>query len=158
MIFALIFAIIMIGFIFVFAVPQIASFISIGGQAQINKMIKDIETKVDYIYWNAGYGSSEILTITLPSKTRICFINPYDLGDYYYAEKWMDWRSDKAINVLIKKEGYNLWYYHDGDQNGYKVKHLQLDENAHNFCIIGGMEIYLENEGDRVTVSRMESR
>ena len=154
MIFALVFAVIMIGLIFVFALPMIGDLMNVGGQAQINKMIKDIETKIDNLYWNAGYGSSEVLKISLPADTRICFINPDDLSNAIYKEKWRIWSQDEAIKVMIRNEEYNLWYYYGEDQNGYKVNHLLV--SGKNFCTISGTEIYLENTGKQVSVSLMD--
>ena len=156
MVFALIFAIIMIGFIFIFGLPQIGSLISIGTQAQVNKMIKDIDSKVDDLYWNANYGSSEIIQITLPSDVRFCFIDPTSietLKNEYYTQEWRTWRQDDAIKVMIVNEGYNLWYYKDDEQNGYKVNRLKPD--GRNFCVMSGMELYMENKGSYVGISLM---
>lgn len=155
MVFALIFAVIMIGLIFVFALPQIRNLISVGGQAQMNKMIKDIEKEVDELYWNAGYGSTEVIEITLPSDSRICFVDPENADQSgIYGEKWRTWTADKAIAALIKNEGYNVWYFLGDDQNGYKVNHLVV--SGKNFCTISGTELYMENTGQQVSVSLME--
>jgi hypothetical protein len=113
-------------------------------------MIKDTEKQVDQLYWNGGFGSSEVMTLTLPGDVRLCFLNE-TLNTVIYAENWKTWKADDAINVMIRNEGYNLWYFSGGSQNGYKVNHLKIDGKS--FCAISGMEIYLENVGKWVTAS-----
>ena len=80
MVFALIFTIILIGFVLIVGIPQLGAFASVGSHAQVIKMIHDIDERVESVYYNAGYGSSETITLSLPSGSRICFI---DTGQYY---------------------------------------------------------------------------
>ena len=159
-VFALIFVVILIGFIFIFAMPMLGDFWKIGNQAEITKMIKDIEKSVDDLYWSAGRGSSEILTVTLPGDTRLCFIDPEKAKEsVIWPETWKRWKGDEAIGALIESEGYNVWYITGETQNGYIIEHLSLVEDIQgktkNFCVKSGIDIFLQNEGETVTVDLM---
>ncbi len=158
MVFALIFAVILIGFVLAIGVPQLGALTSVGSQAQVQKAIHDIEDVVDNVYWNGAYGSSDILELALPSGTRVCFIDTDNPSTASYMEEWKRWKSDPAINAIIQAEEnrFNLWYFYGSDQNGYKVSHMKLDVNSDNFCAIGGVGIYFENKRDHVAVSLME--
>ena len=61
MIFTLIIALIMIGAIFAFGLPQISSIFGLGGQAQLQKAVKDLEYTVGEVYNLASYSSRTLL-------------------------------------------------------------------------------------------------
>ena len=153
MVFALIFAIIFMGFLFVFGGDMLALFFPIGEHTQIKKMIIDLEKKVDQLHWNTGLGSSDIMTISLPGNTKFCFIDPLDLSASSFIVEWKRWSVDQTSEIIIQDEQnmYNIWYFYRNEQNGYKINHL-IRGGSKNFCTRNGVKIYLENKRDGVSV------
>ena len=167
MIFTLIIALIMIGAIFAFGLPQISSIFGLGGQAQLQKAVKDLEYTVGEVYNLASY-SSRTFKVSIPSGTRLCFIDPVDPGARVYStqNKWMWWDPDQfVIDQMINNPNSpyyqsSLWIYSSDEEigEGYDIPALrpaecnppgisQQQRQPCSFCVVGGEELYLENKG-----------
>ena len=165
MVFGIIATVIVMGMLFVFAIPQFSSIFGLGGQAHLQKTVKDIESMADEMYALA-MGSSRLVTISLSPGTRICFINPDDPGKRVWeaGKKWKWWTPDPVVEKILTDPntqyyGSTLWIYSPGTQvgEGYTIKHLkpapQYDGDSGNFCVDSGRQLYFESKGSYVEVS-----
>lgn len=166
MVFALIGTVIIMGALFVFAMPQFAALFAVGGQAQLQKSVDELESLIGETY-NMAPGSSRIATISLSPNTRICFINPDDPTRRVWetAKKWKWWDPDPVViqgilqNPDSDQYGSTLWIYTPDLPAGlgYTIDHLkpapQYSGDSGNFCIRGGVRLYVENKGRFVEVS-----
>jgi len=149
MVFAIIFAVIVMGVVLIFGSQQIVNIICLGNEAQTGKAIKDLETSVKNLYGQAQ-GSTNVFDLNLPSDSRFCFINSSDPS----ARPGADWNPDPVIQTMIKNNGYNLWYSHCTGKSGYVINHLMIPSNK-NFCVKSGSELYLENKGFWVSIQKI---
>lgn len=166
MIFTLIVALIMIGAILAFGLPQIATMLGLGGQAQLQKAVKDLEYIVDEVYNLAEY-SSRTFKLNIPAGSRLCFIDPDRPDPTFYTEtkRWMWWNPERLVtDYMIKNPnspyyGSTLWIYSKEGEigEGYNIPALRpactYPDQPCNFCAVGGKELYLENRGLTVEVS-----
>jgi len=166
MIFTLIIALIMIGAILVFGLPQISAIFGLGGQAQLQKAVKDLEYIVEEVYNLAEY-SSRTFKLNIPSGAKICFVDPDNPGPTFYVEtkKWMWWNPDRlVIEHMINNPNSpyyrsTVWIYSKEGEigEGYNIPALRpaciYPDQPCNFCVTRGKELYLENRGLTVEVS-----
>ena len=164
MIFTMIIALIMIGAIFAFGLPQIGTILGMGGQAQLQKAVKDLEYTVAEVYNLAEY-SSRTTRVSLPSGTKLCFIDVEDPSPRIFTEAQRDlwWNPDPfVITQMINNPNSpyyqsNLWMYtsSEGMGEGYKIPGMAVACTRHpcSFCITGTNELFLENRGLTVEVS-----
>jgi hypothetical protein len=150
MVFGIILAIIIVGFMLAVGGSQIRSIFCVSADAQVQKAIVDLEAMVEDVYWNTGEGSSRLFEVRLPGDSKLCFVDPSDPGPQIYGTyTWRNWNPDSILSELIKGRGYNMWFFQCGGEQGRTVKYLKVERN---FCIIGGKRLYLENEGDSVSI------
>lgn len=149
MIFGIIFTIVVIGLVLIFGSGALQDLFCFGSDAQIIKEIKNIEKKVEDIYYLAE-NSGETHTISIPSSQKICFFNSSDPSPRY-TDSLHTWNPDSAYQRIIKNEGYNVWYYSGCRQNGYTIPKLDLPANK-NFCAPGGSKIYILKKWDWVEI------
>jgi len=146
MVFAIIFAVIVLGFVIVFGWQQIVNIMCLGNEAQTGKAIKDLETSAQSLYGKA-LGSSSVFKLAIPGDSKFCFINSSNPR----SNPGGGWRPDPVIERMIENNGYNLWYSHCSGQSGYEINHLLVSEN---FCVRSGAELYLENIGSGVSIEK----
>ena len=171
--FAIIFTIIIIGFLFAFAFPQIASIIGLGGQAQINKAVQDLDTVVEEVY-HLAEGSSRVFSLSMPSTAKLCFIDLDNPETCAYAETWKSWCPGNPACAYGRTENFivinqtilnpnspqylsNVWIYssEEGIGEGYEIPALKpacKRTDCCSFCVRGGERLYLENRGLYVEV------
>ena len=147
MVFALIFAIVLISFIVVFGYDAITRMFCIGKDSQVQKAFDSVKEYVNRLYMKAK-GSSDIAEVNIPSGSRICFVNSTSPGRNSAGQ----WYPDRSIEEIITVEGYNTWIEFCRGSEGYTLRHVRIDEN---FCVIGPSRIYLENKGAYVSIERM---
>jgi len=172
--FAIIFTIIIIGFLFVFAFPQISTMIGMGGEAQINKVVKDLDSVVEEAY-HLAEGSSRLFTLSMPSTAKVCFLDLNNPTTCAYAQKWKSWCPGNPTCEFGKTEEFivvdqtlldptnpqymsNIWIYRSEQDfgEGYEIPGLEpvCDRtDCCSFCVPGGTRLYLENKGLYVEVS-----
>lgn len=167
-VFALIATVIIMGMLFVFAMPQFAAMFQVGGQAQLQKAVNDIERLAIETY-NMAPGSSRLAVVNLAPNTKICFINPEmpDRRPWVVAKKWKWWEPDTVVETILNDPsneyyGSTLWIYTPDIPVGigYKIEHIKPAPmhfgDSGNFCIRGGIELYFENKGTYVEISTAE--
>lgn len=173
MVFTLIVALLMIGALFAFGLPQISAIFGLGGRAQLQKAVKDLEYTVEEVYHMAEY-SSRTFRVNIPSGARLCFVDVADPSPRYYTERnrWMRWTPESfVVDQMINNPNSpyyrsTVWIYEtEGEMGeGYKMPALAPEEcnlpgtptdqrQPCSFCVIGGTELYLENKGLAVEVS-----
>lgn len=160
MVFAIIFTLIVVGFILAVGVGQIQSFFCLGSNAQTNKAVNDIETLTEELFVLAK-GSSKNYPISLPADAKVCFINITNPSAHPYTDSSKTWNPSRIIlesvlrNPSSSSYGSNVWIYRCGDAvgSGYKMDYLSPSKS---FCATGGDKLYLENRGKSVDISFLE--
>ena len=158
MVFAIIFALILVGFVLAFGVGQIQSFFCLGSNAQTNKAVQDIESYVEEVSVLAR-GSARTYTISLPSDSKICFVNKNNPSvEPGWPRPELYWNPPQIIleNFLQNPQSpsyqSNLWIYSCGRElgEGYKISFLSPTKS---FCAGSGQKVYIENKGLSVDIS-----
>jgi hypothetical protein len=156
MLFAMIFTIIIIGFIFAVGFSQIQDFFCLGSNVQTRKAVKDIESIVDEVFVLAA-GSAKTYSLSLPSGAKICFVNKDYPGPQPNPDPATNWNPDRLVlenfleNPNSPQYGSNLWIYFCGNPlgEGYKMKYLSPSKS---FCAVSGHKLFLENKGSFVNI------
>lgn len=162
-VFALIFAVIAVGFFLAFGYESIAGLFDYGGKAALMNALEDIEKDAKAVY-TYSKGSSRTYQANIPADARICFINPSDPGSRIWPGKaWKNWEPPASIKRMVTSEGSefygsNIWYFQPDSPIGRGEKLLdgrlvpkpQYSGDTGNFCIVAGKTIFLENMGTRV--------
>ena len=151
MVFGIIFTLIVIGLLLVFGWQQIANIFGIGEEAQVASIIKNLEKRIDDLYYKAE-GSRASFTLSFPKEYKMCFFSPSDLSPKFYSDRSMTWDPGQTTIYRINQSRYNSWYYKGNDDeagDGYKFSHLEMPagEQNKNFCAAGGSKIYIVNRG-----------
>lgn len=147
MVFAVIFAIVVMGLVLIFGVDQIINIFCFANEAQTIKAIRDLETEVNNLYVLAE-GASKQFDLRIPGDAEFCFVNPSSPG----ANLLKGWEPDPVVVSLITENGYNLWYTHCTGQNGHNIAYLSPSDN---FCMKSGVILYLENKGTYVDITEL---
>ncbi|MFH1978236.1 MAG: hypothetical protein ABIJ92_02840 [Candidatus Aenigmatarchaeota archaeon] len=144
MVFALIFAVIVIALFLVVGLGQITNLTCLGSNAQIIKAITDIEILVDDTVLQAE-DSSNVFQLRIPSDSEFCFINPIALDDPAFAGPgWDPATLDPVHRALIEdpQNRYNIWYKKcPNAYDGYMISDLS---QRMNFCT-KSRKLYIEN-------------
>ncbi|MBL7160864.1 MAG: hypothetical protein ISS93_03385 [Candidatus Aenigmarchaeota archaeon] len=160
MAFAVIFTLIIIGFVLAVGMEQIQSFFCIGSDAQANKAVKDIEKVVEEVFLLAK-GSGKTYHVAIPSGVKICFINRKNPDPHPYTDRSLTWDPDPIIlehflrNPNSPQYGSNTWIYYCGKElgEGYKIKYLSPSKS---FCVTTGRDLYIEQAGSSADISPLE--
>ena len=134
MIFMLIFAVIVVSFLIFFGY----------GDAQVQKSYKTLEDSVESMYRKTK-GSSEMLEVSIPSSTMICFVNSTDPRPNVLG----GWLPDSDVQDIISVKGYNAWIKFCRGEEGYVMDRIRVSES---FCITSHNEVYIENTGSHVEI------
>jgi hypothetical protein len=140
LVFGIIFAAILIGFIFIFGFGQIQSILGFGQEASFDKTIDDFRNAVSQVY-SLSQGSVQGFDFPFPeSYDSVCFV-----GDP--EQRTPTWEPDAVYTSLIEGYGYNVIV--TGTNKGYKIDNLSP---TNNFCIASKTKVYLRNMGRYVDV------
>jgi hypothetical protein len=150
MVFGIIFTIIVMGLILVFGSGAITSIFCMGTDAQVQKTVTNMKNLVDDLYVLPS-GSGDYFTLNLPSNTKLCFMNSTDPKPVFYPDPLKTWNPDRVYQIIIKEEGYNVWYHQCSGQSGDRIEHLYINPDK-NFCAKPGMKLYLKNAGRWVVI------
>jgi len=151
MIFAIIFAIFVMGLILVFGSSAITDLFCMGNDAQVQKSINDLQNLIDELYILPS-GSGDFFTFNIPKYSKICLVNSSDPKPVAYPNQFKNWEPDPVYQKIIKEKGYNIWFHQCSGQFGGKIEHIFIPSDR-NFCAIPGTEIYLQNAGRWVTIA-----
>lgn len=160
MVFAIIFTIIVIGFIFAVGFNQIQQFFCLGSNAQANKAVQDIESLVDEVFILAK-GSGKTYPLSLPSDVKVCFVNETNPGPHPYMDTTKTWNPDPLVltqflgNPESSSYQSNGWIYMCGSTlgEGYDFEFLSPSKS---FCAPSGTTLFIENKGATVDISFLE--
>ena len=150
MVFGIIFAILVIGMLFVFGIDQIANIFCVSNVAQTNKAVSDLENAVENVF-NLAEGSAMPFKVSIPRNAEICFVN------YSNPVPMNTWNPDpdmyNIISNRITANRFNIWikYGCGTSDTGSKISYLRVSEN---FCAGLGTDLYLENKGYHVAIER----
>ncbi len=160
MAFAIVFTIIVIGFLLVFGYGQIMKWLEFQAQAQVVQALKGIEETARRNY-EKSEGSMDVYAVRLPESAGICFIDPQNPAKRLYprsrtAQNW-DPENVAIVRTMIKNNGYNIFYYvsNQNAYEGYKIDILRPapdGQSSGNFCARNGMKIMFVNKGLQVEV------
>jgi hypothetical protein len=151
MVFAIIFAIILMGFLFSMGFEQILSIFGVSGQAQMQSAVRNVERLSGELY-HLAEGSSNTYPVSLPSGSKLCFLKQSKPE----PNPARNWNPEPFIynNMRLDPQnqyfGSNVWiYFTPTKQEGYKISSL---EPVYNFCALSGSSLYFENKGVFVSV------
>jgi hypothetical protein len=147
MVFMLIFTVVVIGFITFFGFQAITDFFCLSGDAQVQKSYNNIEDAVESLYTKTR-GSSQTISVNIPSSTRICFVNSSDPGPNILG----GWLPDPDLEDIIRVKGYSTWITLCRGGEGYIMDHIRVEKS---FCIISSGEVYIQNMGRYVDIEIM---
>ena len=145
MVFAIIFAIILMAAILVFGIGQIGNVFCLSSDAQVASAIKDLEVMVEEVYV-LSEGSSRVFDLRIPGGAELCFVNTSNPGTQYSRDRLHDWIADPVYQAVIQEYGYNLWYTQCSGKNGYTFEHLRVSDEG-SFCVKSGDSLFLTNKG-----------
>jgi hypothetical protein len=152
LVFAIIFASIVISLLVVFGGGQIAKMFCFNGIAQVDRSVRDLESKSDYVFKNLATGSSDNFKVSLPGGSKICIVDPSSPGPT--ATWFTNPDMQPLIENRIRYSNSNVWIvYGCGDDTEYKIANLRLAPGQENFCATSGDSIFIENTGDYVAAS-----
>lgn len=149
-IFGLIFTIIVMIMLIVFGSTILAFIFPQGNDAQLLRVIENMETVVDDIHFQSS-GSGQYFTLNIPKNSKLCFVNSSHPDPTYYPDPKMTWDPDIVYQKMITDGGYNIWYETSSGESGGEIKKLSIAKGK-NFCAFSGMKIYLQNVAGRVTI------
>lgn len=161
MAFAIIFTLIVIGFLLVFGYQQISQWLGLQGQVQVLKVVKGVEEMARRNF-EKSEGSTDIYRVHLPERAGICFVdleNPTRKKIYPRERTAQNWDPENpdVVKVMVKNHGYNVFYYVDNQAKleGYKIDILRPAPDGRDvgsFCARNGMRIKFVNMGLSVHV------
>lgn len=116
-----------------------------GSQAQVQKVIKNLEKEIEDLYYMAR-DSSTYYTLNLPEGYKVCFVNVSEPEKIrYYPNPANTWNPGFTTVYSINQNKYNLWYYkgkNDEKGRGYKIPYLSVPKS---FCATRNTKLYLVN-------------
>ncbi|NOX71377.1 MAG: hypothetical protein GXO64_01630 [Candidatus Micrarchaeota archaeon] len=147
MIFALLFAIIIIMVVLFFGTRQMGDLTNINTQTAFYNKLNKFDDAVSSVA-TMSMGSEQKFEFTVPSTVeKICFVDRNNPD----SNPTENWELDNIVERLITNNDYNLLVY-EKDKNvpiGRKIDYLVPDEN---FCITSGKTLWLENKGRVVSI------
>jgi hypothetical protein len=151
-VFGIIFAIIVIAFVLVFGTGAIGNIFCVGNVATMDNSVQQLKTTLGNVYLLAE-GSTDIYAIKVPQGSKVCFVNP-ESPDINPLGGWLPPVETRNITLNnMRRGGYNVWIdYNCGTQSPYyKINYMKPKQN---FCLTGNANLYLENKGLWVEVSK----
>ena len=145
LVFGIIFAIIVMGFVVVFAAPQIMNMFAAQEDLKLSSTLNSLENHINDVYFLSEHSMVEFI-LDIPQSILFCFVDYSDPGSQ--TSTWQ--RPDITIQSMINNQMYNVWYFKSNSQSGRSIEHLFVDSS---FCVRAGTKLYLENKGTHVDVS-----
>jgi len=152
---AIIFTLIVIGFLLVFGYQQISQWFIFQNQVQVMKVINDLEDTAKMTL-DKSEGSTDTYTVKIPEAAGICFVDPKSPEKRIYTrdKTAQNWNPENIAHVktLIKNHGYNIFYFTDGGSklDGFEMSGVSPGKTggtSDNFCVKNGMKVKFTNVG-----------
>ncbi|MBN2043270.1 MAG: hypothetical protein JW754_05715 [Candidatus Aenigmarchaeota archaeon] len=149
MLFGIIFAIIVIGFVLYFGYTYIGEYMSIQNEAGLMQQILRLDNAVDEVY-NMAYESSKRFSLSLGEGKKVCFVDPQNPS----SNPDGGWETNEVLTRMVSGNNHNVVILlPDGRyDNGKEIEHLAPLRSS-NFCVEGDSEFLLKNEGKYVSIT-----
>ncbi|NIO22560.1 MAG: hypothetical protein GTN38_00850 [Candidatus Aenigmarchaeota archaeon] len=144
LVFGIIFAAIVIGFLLFFGFKYINEMFEVNCDAILGDQIIKLRDQVEKTF-QLSLGSSQEFILNIPSCTeKMCFV------DYDDPSSYGNWETDNILTRMIIQNKYSLIVF-DRDKNfeGYEIERLKPN---YNFCVSSRKTLLLKNEGSFVNV------
>lgn len=158
LVFGLIFALILMAFIFVFAADQITLMLCTGSNAQVTKNVLEFE-KVARDVLAATESSTDVFDVKIPEYSKICFVNHSNPSTNQAGDWWID--PETLIDVEIMQSNYTVWVESNCGTFG-QGKRIPYIEAAYsgggpnkNFCAGPGDRLLLTSKGYSVGIDKI---
>jgi hypothetical protein len=136
LIFGIIFAAVIIGFLLFFGFVYLNDMINANCEAMMGDQLIKLREQVGKTF-RLSLGATQEFEIIIPS----CVEDPSSYGN---------WETSNAINIMVKSYGYNMIVFgKDQTFDGHKIDHLTAE---YNFCIHSKETLLLKNDGSLVMV------
>lgn len=144
LVFGIIFAAIVIGFLFFFGFKYINEMFGVNCEAVLGDQIIKLRNQVGKTFQLSMGATQEYELIVPGCIEKICFVNPDDPSSYG------NWETNNVINRMILAYKYNMIVFNkDKTFKGYGIKHLTTE---YNFCVSSKKTLLLSNDGSFVVV------
>jgi len=150
LLFGVIFASIVIGFVLFFGVTYIGDMNNVSCASQLGQQMTNLESAVRSTL-SLSQGSSQELKILVPGCfQKICFVDPED------PEKnpQQGWDPDRGVLSIVESQENNVIVYMPGGTvDAYRIDRF---EPYVNFCITSTENVILKNTGREVQITLPE--
>lgn len=148
LLFGIIFAAIVMGFVLFFGYTQFSNMACIQGESITAQQIVRLERDIDDVFSMAMDSSQEFDFIVGTCTGKVCFVDADDSG----PNPERGWDGGTIYEELVSTNGYNLFIMDEQGRHkdGKKIEHMIPDEN---FCISASSSLLLTNRGRSVEVS-----
>ncbi len=145
LVFGIIFAAIVIGFLLFFGFKYVNEMFSVNCEAILGDQIMKLKDQVSKTF-HLSMGSTQEFVMIVPSCVeKICFVNPEDPSSYG------NWETNNVLTRMILVNKYNLIVFdRDKTFSGYRIDHMRTD---YNFCVSSKKTLILRNDGSFVVIS-----
>lgn len=148
LVFAMIFAVIVMAFVLVLGGDQISGFFCLSGDAQAASAVRDLQTEADNLYVLAS-GSSRDFEVRIPGDALLCVLDP----DNPAPDVSRGWDPPESVQLILSTPDFaesrnNIWYKSCGSWQSLSAPRLRADRS---FCVSGADSILLTNAGTSVT-------
>lgn len=144
LVFGIIFAAIIIGFLLFFGYTYINEMFGVNCEAILGDQIIKLREQVGRTF-QFSLGATQEFTLTVPACIeKICFVNPDDPSSYG------NWETNNVITRMILTYDYNVIVFRDDQSSGgHVIDHLTTE---YNFCVSSKKTLLLKNDGPFVVV------
>jgi len=144
LVFGIIFAVILIGFVLFFGFNYINEMFDINCKATLGDQVIKIGEMTDKTSRLSLGAKQEYDLLIPPCVEEVCFV------DYEDPSSYGNWETNSVLTRLITENKYSLMIFDkDGTFEGYEVDHLKPD---YNFCVSSKKTLLLTNDGPFVAV------
>jgi len=144
LVFGIIFAAILIGFVLFFGFNYINEMFDINCKATVGDQIIKIREITDKTFRLSLGAKQEYVLLIPPCVEKICFVDHEDPFSYG------NWETNSVLTRLITENEYSVIIFEkDETFEGYVVDHLKPD---YNFCVSSKKTLLLTNDGPFVMV------
>lgn len=137
LVFAMIFAIIIMGAVLMFAFTNILDVFSLAKESAFEKQIDEFRNSIDDVF-SLSYGSRETFEFRIGDNERVCFLSIDDNTI---------WENDPIMREFVES-GNNLIVMNE-EIKAYNIERMKVSQN---FCIDGSETLLLINTGKYVDV------
>jgi hypothetical protein len=148
LLFGMIFAIIVMGFVVFFGYRYVTDMACIQGDSTTAQQIINLEKSVQDTF-SLSMGSSKDFQLMVGACSgKICFLNPASTD----SNPESGWETNNIFDELIQSNNYNIFVL-DSSGNYKDGRSIKNMKPAENFCISSAKNLLLTNKGRYVSIS-----